>query len=137
MATSIVNTLAAGSVASPYFYKSTITKQLCRKTCANNAPVFNPAFSLVSTSLVGENQYEVTINVQGSITYTPCGSCDCCAKTQLVNENFIVPLYATTAPSAINVSGSVISNKIQTSGCSNCGNIFLSDCALTLTVTTT
>lgn len=137
MATTISTTLAAGSVASPYFYDARITKQLCSKTCAKTPPVFAPTFSVVSTTNVGTGQYEVICNVSGVITYTPCGSCSCNAKSQLVNENFVLPLYSATAPTAVTISGSTIATSIQTTGCSNCGNVMNTDCALTLTVTTT
>lgn len=136
MATTISTTLAAGSVASPYFYDCTITKQLCSKTCAKTPPVFAPTFSVVSYSSVGTSQYEVLVNVQGVVTYTPCGTCSCNAKSQLVNENFIIPVYSATAPTAITASGSVVRTSIQTTGCATCGNIMDTDCALTLTVTT-
>jgi len=136
MATSISTTLAAGSTASPFYYDVVITKQLCSKTCASKSPIFNPTFSLVSSTLVGTNQYELVVNVQGTVTYTPCGSCECNAKSQVVNENFVLPLYSTNAPSAISVSGVPVLTKVQTIGCSNCGNVMVSDCALTLNVTT-
>lgn len=128
--------LAAGSTASPFYHEVTITKQLCAKTC--HAPVFSPTFSVVDYKLVGTQEYEVLVNVQGIVTYTPCKSC--CAKSQAINENFILPFKTATAPTAVSVTGGTPRNRIITGNgcgtCNRCGNTFVCDVPLDLTVTT-
>jgi len=132
----IQTTLAAGSTTSPYFLNARIKKQLCNKT--PGAPVFNPVFSLVSYSLVSstvaEGQYEAIVNVQGIVTYTPCGCC--CAKSQTINETFVIPFYSATAPSSVSIAGGTpINYLVNDGGCrSCCSNIFQSDVPLSLTV---
>lgn len=86
----ITATLAAGSTTSPYYAQVNISQRLCYKTCADVSPVFNPQFSLVSFDTVGTNQYVVTINVQGIISYVPCGG-GCCTKQQPVNQKLHYP----------------------------------------------
>ena len=72
----ITPVLAAGSVASPYFYEVNITQRLCYPTCADNTPVFNPQFSLKSLSQVGTGRYVATVHVEGIISYVPCNGGD-------------------------------------------------------------
>ena len=130
----ITTTLAAGSVASPYYYDVRITKQLCSKT--SSAPVFVPTFTLLTYANVGTGQYEAIVSVQGIVTYTPCGKC--CSKVQTVNHQFVIPFYSATAPTAVSVSGGTPINALVTgSGCSSCcSNTFTCDVPLVLTVTT-
>lgn len=127
--------LAAGSVASPYYLDAKITKQLCCKT--STTPVFVPVFTLVSYRLVGEaNQYEAIVNVSGIVSYTPCGGC--CAKSQTINETFTIPFVSAAAPVSVTIeSGSPINSIVTGNGCgrcSQCGNTFVSEVPLTLTV---
>jgi len=131
-------TLAAGSVASPYYFDVKITKQLCSKT--PNAPVFSPVFTLVNYAQVGTSdsgvEYEAIINVQGIVTYTPCGCC--CAKSQTVNQQFVIPFYSATAPSGVSIaSGTPINVLVKGTGCKNCcSNTFVCDVPLNLTIVT-
>lgn len=129
---SITTTVAAGSVDSPYFIDVKIKKQLCAST--SSVPVFVPVFSFVSFRNVGEDQYEAFVNVQGLITFTPCGQC--CARTQTVSRTFAVPFYSATAPTSVTVEGGIPRNAlVDVSGCRcNCSNQFESDVSLTLTV---
>lgn len=127
-------TLGAASIANPYYISVRITKQLCNKT--SMAPVFNPVFTLVSYRTVGTDQYEAIVNVQGIATYTPCGKC--CAKSQTVNENFVIPFYSATTPESVTVSGGAAVNTLVSGGCcSCCSNTFVSDVPVTLTITNT
>ena len=134
----IETTLAAGSVASPYYFDIKITKQLCNKTA--NAPVFIPVFTLVSYTQVGTNgtglEYEAIVNVQGIVTYTPCGQC--CAKSQTVNQNFVIPFYSATEPSSVTVSsGNAVNALVTSNGCNSCcSNNFVCNVPVNLTVTT-
>lgn len=67
----ITPTLAAGSVASPYYIQVNISQRLCSPACEDQSPVFNPTFSLVGYSEVGASQYVATIKVEGLISYVP------------------------------------------------------------------
>ena len=94
----ITPVLAAGSVASPYFYEVNITQRLCYPTCADNTPVFNPQFSLKSLSQVGTGRYVATIHVEGIISYIPCnGGCGC-TKQQPLSQYFTIPIQSASAP---------------------------------------
>lgn len=130
----ITATLAAGSAASPYYAQVNISQRLCHKTCADLAPVFNPQFSVVSLDSVGTNQYELTVNVQGIISYVPCGG-GCCTKTQPINQNFTIPIYSTTALSGATVTAGSVVNTIATSPCQKCSRAFVSETPLTITTT--
>lgn len=130
----VVTTLAVGSTVTAPYYDVTITKQLCTKTSAE--PSFNPVFSVVEVRPVGTNQYEAVMNVQGVVSYTPCGG-SCCAKNQLVNENFIIPIFSATVPTVTATSGTPINRIIKCGGCgkcSQCGNTLVSNIPLTLTI---
>ena len=127
--------LAAGSVASPFFIDAKITKQLCAKT--STTPVFVPVFTLISYRLVGgTNQYEALVSVSGIVSYTPCGGC--CAKSQTINETFTIPFVSAAAPTSVTITaGDPINTIITGNGCGKCamcGNTFVSDVPLTLTV---
>lgn len=122
--------LAAGSTTPPYFHNVRITKQLCSKT--SQTPVFVPVFTLLGYKAVGTNQYEALVNVQGIVTFTPCGSC--CAKTQTISQNFVVPFFSSAVPSSVTVTGGTPINAIITNGCSKCGNTLVCDVPLSLTV---
>ena len=129
----VVTTLAVGSTTTAPYYDVAITKQLCAKTSAE--PDFVPKFSVVEVRPVGTNQYEAVMNVQGAVSYAPCGSC--CAKTQLVNENFIIPIFSATVPTLTATSGTPINRIAKGCGCgkcSQCGNTLVSNIPLTLTI---
>lgn len=128
----ITATLAAGDTASPYFYQVNISQRLCHKTCADVAPVFNPRFSLVSLENVGTSQYIATINVQGIISYVPCGG-GCCTKQQPINQNFTVPIFSTATLNNVTVTAGNVTNSVATSACQNCSRAFVSETPLTLT----
>ena len=127
-------TLAAGSVASPFYYQVNITEQLCKNSCGNATPDFNPTFVLMNYTPVGLNQYVANISVRGTICYVPCGSGACCTKPQLVYGTFSVPFYSETVPTSVTISQGAAINDISTSGCNRCGNTFVCECPLTLTL---
>lgn len=128
----ITATLAAGDAASPYFYQVNISQRLCYKTCADVTPVFNPRFSLVSLDNVGTSQYVATINVQGIISYVPCGG-GCCTKQQPINQNFTVPIFSTAALTNLTVTAGNVVNSVAAQPCQNCSRAFVSETPLTLT----
>lgn len=128
----ITATLAAGSTASPYYAQVNISQRLCYKTCADVAPVFNPQFSVVSLDSVGTNQYVLTVNVQGIISYVPCGG-GCCTKQQPINQNFTIPLYSTTAITSATVAAGSVVNSVAASACQDCSRSFVSETPITIT----
>ena len=133
-AASITPVLAAGSVASPYFWEVNISQRLCDKTCADNTPVFAPQFSLKSLALVGTGQYMATIHVEGIISYVPCnGGCGC-TKTQPVSQDFTIPIASATEPTVTIAQGAAV-NSIAATGCQRCSRMFVSETPLTVTVT--
>lgn len=131
----ITATLAAGSTTSPYYAQVNISQRLCYKTCADVAPVFNPQFSVVSLDAVGTNQYVLTVNVQGIISYVPCGG-GCCTKQQPINQNFTIPIYSTTALTGVTVAAGSVVNSVSASACQNCSRVFVSETPLTITAAT-
>lgn len=125
--------LAAGSVASPYYYQVNITQRLCYPSCADDIPVFAPQFQLVGTTQVGTGQYVVTIRVQGIISYVQCsGGCGC-TKQQPLSQDFTIPIASTTAPTVTIASGTTVNN-IAATACQPCSRTFVSETPLTLTV---
>lgn len=133
-AANITPVLAAGSVASPYFWEVNITQRLCDKTCADNTPVFAPQFSLKSLALVGTGQYMATIHVEGIISYVPCnGGCGC-TKTQPISQDFTIQIASATEPTVTIAQGTTV-NSIAATGCQRCSRMFVSETPLTVTVT--
>lgn len=128
----ITATLAAGSTTSPYYAQVNISQRLCYKTCADVVPVFNPQFSVVSLDSVGTNQYVLTVNVQGIISYVPCGG-GCCTKQQPINQNFTIPIYSTTAITSATVAAGSVVNSVAASSCQNCSRAFVSETPITIT----
>lgn len=129
----ITPVLAAGSVASPYYVQAKITKKLCKKVCVKDIPVFAPVFSVVSTTPVGTSQYVVKIHVEGAVSYNPCHGC-CNAETEVISQDFTVPLFAATAPTSVTVVAGASVNSIVADGCETCSPNFKSETPLTITV---
>lgn len=130
----ITATLAAGSVASPYFVQVNVSQKLCVSTCVNNVPVFAPVFSYKSVSEVGTGQYVITVHVEGVISYIPCGCNSCSTRTQLVSQDFTIPLYSATAPTSVTITAGVSVNSVSQIGCLDCSRDFVSETPLTITV---
>jgi hypothetical protein len=133
----ITCTLAAGSVASPYYFLANITQQLCYKTCVANTPVFSPRFSLLGYAKVGTNQYVATVHVEGIISYVPCnGGCDC-TKQQPLSQNFTIPFYFSGTPANVSIVQGVTVNGLSASDCQSCTKVFVSESPVSLTVSAT
>ena len=130
-------TLAAGSVASPYYGQVNISQRLCKKTCVEEVPVFAPVFSFKSISNVGAGQYVVTVHVEGAITYNPCGSCGCCAEVQAVSQDFTIPVSSATEPTSVTIVQGVAVNAMNGAPCQKCSRNFVSETPLTITLATT
>lgn len=130
----ITPVLAAGSVASPYFVQINLSKKLCKKVCVTNIPVFAPSFSVKGTSNVGTGQYVVTIHVEGAISYNPCHGCGCSAETEVVSQDFTIPIASATAPTSVTIKSGKSVNAISADGCETCSNNFVSETPLEVTV---
>lgn len=131
---SITATLAAGSVASPYFFQVQIAQRLCNPACAEHVPVFSPTFSVSGVSLVGAGQYVATIHVEGTISYIPCGKNVCCSKSQVLSQDFTIPFASTATPASVTITKGTTVNAISTSPCQTCSRNFLSETPVTLTI---
>lgn len=129
----ITATLAAGSVASPYQYLINITQKLCKPSCVEQTPVFAPAFSLVGITQVGVGQFLATIHVEGVISYVPCDGDVCCTKSQLISQDFTIPIAAATVTTVTLAKGTTI-NTIAGAPCKKCSRNFVSESPLVVTV---
>ena len=126
-------TLANGGPANAPFYDVNITQELCQAACCDETPYFKPQFSIRSVQNVGTNQYVVVIHVEGAISYIPC-CCGCCqTRTQVVSQDFTIPLYRTTAPTVTLTTGDS-ANGMARRPCCQCSRIFVSETPLTLTI---
>ena len=130
----ITPVLAAGSVASPYFFQVNVSQRLCEKSCVESQPSFLPRFSVKSVSAVGTGQYVATIHIEGVIAYTPCSGNVCCTKPHLISQDFTLPFTSATAPTSVTVVAGVSVNVIAGSLCHKCSRHFVSETPLTLTV---
>lgn len=130
----ITPVLAAGSVASPYFWQVNISQRLCEKTCVDSMPSFEPRFSVKSISTVGTGQYVATIHVEGLVGYTPCNGNVCCTKTQLISQDFTLPFTAAAVPTTVTVTAGVAVNTIAGALCQKCSRNFVSETPITLTI---
>lgn len=130
----ITPVLAAGSVASPYFFQVNVSQRLCNKSCVESQPSFAPRFSVKSVSAVGTGQYVATIHIEGVIAYTPCDGNVCCTKTQLISQDFTLPFTAAAVPTTVTVVPGVSVNVIAGSLCQKCSRNFVSETPLTLTI---
>lgn len=132
----ITATLAAGSVASPYYVQVNISQRLCSPACESQTPIFAPAFSLVGYSEVGTGQYVATIKVEGIISYVPCGGNTCTTRTQVLSQTFTVPFASATAPTSVTITPGTSVNAVVASGCQSCSRDFVSETPISLTVAT-
>lgn len=125
--------LAAGSVASPYNFLINITQRLCYPACADGVPVFAPQFTMLGVTQVGPTLYNVTVRVQGIISYVQCnGECGC-TKQQPLNQEFTIPVQSATVPTVTIDSGTTF-NSIDAVDCQKCSRAFVSETPLTVTV---
>lgn len=130
----ITPVLAAGSTITPYLFQVNISQRLCNATCAAQTPVFNPVFSLVGFSSLGDNCYVATIRVEGVIAYIPCNGTHCCTKTQLISQNFTIPFASATAPTSVSITQGTAVNAVAVAACQSCSRNFVSETPLMLSV---
>lgn len=128
-------TLAASSVASPYYYDINITQQLCHPACVDENPVFTPQFSVLSIELVGTSQYLINCHVEGTVHYILCGCSSCSTRAQVISQDFSIPVFSAAAITAATVAAGVSSNVMAKEPCQKCSKTFVSDTPITLTTT--
>lgn len=129
----ITPTLAIGSTGAAPYYDVNITQQLCSPACVDETPVFDPKFSLKGVMPVGTNQYLAVIHVEGVINYIPCGYGSCCTRSQVVSQDFTIPILKSTVPTVTLTVGQA-QNGIARVSCCDCSKTFVSDVPLTLTI---
>ena len=130
----ITATLALGSTATAPYYDVNITQQLCTPACVYETPVFAPTFSVKSIAQVGTSQYLVVLHVEGVINYIPCNCGTCCTRSQVVSQDFTIPVYSATAINSVTPAIGAIQNGIAKIACCLCSKTFVSDVPLTLTI---
>lgn len=130
----ITPVLGAGSIDSPYYWQVNITQRLCDKTCVGNTPVFNPSFSVLGWTSVGVDQYMVTLQVEGVISYIPCGGDTCCTRSQLVAQTFSVPVASATAITGVTITKGTTINSVYAPACKTCSRSFVSETPITMTI---
>lgn len=130
----IMATLAVGATATAPYYDVNITQQLCAPSCVDETPVFNPQFSVKSIANVGTSQYLVTIHVEGVISYVPCNCGSCCTRSQVVSQDFTIPVFSATAITTVTTSLGSVKNRLVKVACCSCSKTFVCDAPLTLTI---
>ena len=133
----ITATLAVGASATAPYYDVNITQQLCTPACVDETPVFNPTFTVKNVVNVGASQYLVVIHVEGVINYIPCNCGSCCTRTQVISQDFTIPVFSATAINSVTASVGTVQNGIAKIACCSCSRTFVSDAPLTLTITAT
>lgn len=130
----ITASLSAGSTTSPFFYDVNIMQTLCHEVCFEDTPVFDPQFTLKSVAPGGvTGLYIATINVQGVISYIPCGCGSCATRQQVINQDFTISIKSATEPTVTMTVGTT-ENGIVKSSCRNCSKTFVSETALSIAV---
>lgn len=129
----ITATLAIGSSGTAPYYDINITQQLCSPACVDETPVFNPQFSVKQIASVGTNQYLAVIHVEGVVNYIPCNCGSCCTRSQVISQDFTIPIFKTSVPSVTLTVGQA-QNGIARISCCDCSKTFVSDVPLTLTI---
>lgn len=124
-----------GSTASPYQVLVNITQRLCYPCCVATPPVFDPRYSVLGVTQVGDGQYVATLHVEGVIAYTPLnGGCGC-TKMQPLSQDFTVPIAATAFPT-VTIESGASKNTVAAVACQEASRTFVSETPLTLTVAT-
>lgn len=132
----ITATLAAGATAAAPYYDVNITQQLCAPACVDETPVFAPKFTVKSIANVGTSQYIIVVHVEGVISYIPCNCGSCCTRTQVLSQDFTIPVFSATAISSATIAVGAVQNGIARISCCNCSKTFVSDSPVTLTLAT-
>lgn len=130
----IMATLAVGATATAPYYDVNITQQLCAPSCVDETPVFNPQFSVKSIANVGTSQYLITIHVEGVISYVPCNCGSCCTRSQVVSQDFTIPVFSATVITNVTTSLGSVKNRLVKVACCSCSKTFVCDAPLTLAI---
>lgn len=130
----ITATLAAGASATAPYYDVNITQQLCTPACVDETPVFAPKFSVRGITTVGTSQYIITMHVEGVVSYVPCRCGTCCTRSQVISQDFTIPVFSATPVTSVAPSAGASANGIVRTACCDCSRTFVSDTPLTLTI---
>lgn len=130
----ITATLALGATTAAPYYDVNITQQLCTAACADEKPVFEPKFSVRGITTVGTSQYIITMHVEGVVSYVPCRCGTCCTRSQVISQDFTIPVFSATPVTSVTPSAGASANGIARTACSDCSRTFVSDTPLTLTI---
>nr|DAL54156.1 MAG TPA_asm: hypothetical protein [Caudoviricetes sp.] len=130
----ITATLAVGATATAPYYDVNITQQLCTPACVDETPVFAPKISVKSIANVGTSQYLVVLHVEGVINYIPCNCGTCCTRSQVISQDFTIPVFSATAINSVTPAIGAIQNGIAKISCCLCSKTFVSDVPLTLII---
>ena len=133
----ITATLAVGATATAPYYDVNITQQLCTPACVDETPVFAPTFTVKSIANVGTSQYLVVLHVEGVINYVPCNCGSCCTRSQVVSQDFTIPVFSATPIGSVTPAIGTVQDGIARIACGSCSKTFVSDVPLTLTITAT
>ena len=132
----ITATLAVGATAAAPYYDVNITQQLCTPACVDETPVFAPQFTVKSIANLGTSQYIIVIHVEGVVSYIPCNCGSCCTRSQVVSQDFTIPVFSATAINSVTLAAGPAQNGIARISCCNCSKTFVSDSPVTLTLAT-
>lgn len=133
----VTTKLVAGKTSSPYLFDTSIVKQLCKNAEKGSPVVFNPTYNVLGIVDIAPQIYGIAVNVQGVVGYTPVGNCACNTKSQIINEDFVISVFSTTAVTAAAIERLTLDNFIQANRCNvSYGNTFVSNSIIRLTVTT-
>ena len=132
---SISVTPMLGSTTSPYDVLVNITQRLCFPCCTATPPVFDPRYSVVGVSQVGDGAFVATLHCEGVICYTPLnGGCGC-TKMQPLSQDFTIPIAATSLPT-VTITPEASRNALAATACQSASRTFVSETPLAITVTT-
>lgn len=133
----ITATLALGATTTAPYYDINITQHLCAPACVDETPVFLPKFTIKSIANVGLSQYIIVVHIEGVVNYIPCNCGSCCTRSQVISQDFTIPVYSANTITAVAVTMGTAQNGIARISCCDCSRTFVSDCPLTLAITTT
>ena len=131
----IIATLAASSVASPYFYSVSITQRLAKSACVASAPVFDPKFSVLGFREISTGQWIVTVHVEGVIAYVPYGQKPCSAVPQPLSQDFYLPIFSATPITNVEINYGNAFKAMIRNECMPCSRTFQCNVPLRVTVT--
>ena len=71
------------------------------------------------------------------VNYIPCNCGSCYTRSQVVSQDFTIPVFSASAINSVEIAVGTVQNGIARISCCNCSKTFVSDCPVTLTLATT